>query len=357
MKILFIVADITYTGGIERVICSLSRALTKKNIDVDILSIYKSHENTAFDFSENTKIIYLSKDNYSGKPLSLTRFKDLIKKILYLRAFLKKNRKYKYIIANSFPISFMLLFCYTTANKIAYEHTHYHYYPKLIRGLRTLVYSFFKKIIVLTEKDKKFFSKRNNNVIKICNPLSNIIDRKAKLQNNIGIAAGRLEYEKGFDLLLDSISILNVKYPDNNWIFNIYGDGTEKDNLIRKAKELELKNVFFKGKTNCLHEELLNSSMLLSTSRCEGFGMTIVEAMSLGLPCVSFDSPNGPSEIITNKKDGFIIDNGDVFMFSEVIYKLIENRDELFRLGKSAISVREKYSINKIINDWLDVIR
>src|SRR5690606_34771682 len=137
-------------------------------------------------------------------------------------------------------------------------------------------------------------------------------------------AIGRLSKEKGFSDLIDVFKLVNERYP--NWHLNIVGDGMEKDNIKKKIKENNLDEVItmhgFKDKQE-LNEILLNTSIYVMTSYTESFGLVLIEAMSYGVPCISFDSARGPLEIIDNNVNGYIIKNRDKEEMTNKIAALI----------------------------------
>ena len=125
------------------------------------------------------------------------------------------------------------------------------------------------------------------------------------------IAAGRLTWQKGFDLLIDAFVPIAAKHPD--WKLRIYGDGVRRAKLKRRIiRQGVYNNVFLMGATQRLGEMMSRASVFALSSRYEGFGMVIVEAMSKGLPAVSTDCPRGPSEIIDDGRDGILVPNEDV---------------------------------------------
>lgn len=352
MKICYFYTDITMRGGIERVISLLTSVQADdKDLDITIVSQYKTFENPLYQFPKSIKYVYLREQSYDGSPASFRRLKLLFQNISCVRNFFKKN-DFDLILSLAFPNTFILLLAGIEMSKvISVEHTYYAYYNSGIRLLRNTIYKRCKAIVVLTNKDKKYFDKYLRNVYAIPNPVL-LVNRKysESLDGRI-ISVGRLEYEKGFDILIRVFSQIHKKYP--NWILDIYGEGTLKEQLQNLIDSEQLSGFAnLRGVTNQVLEEMNRSSFFVSSSRFEGFSMVLVEAMSQGIPCVSFNCPNGPADIIDNGVNGILVSNQDENALREAMVRLMDNRDLRIKMGKSAYFSIEKFEINKIVAQW-----
>lgn len=176
------------------------------------------------------------------------------------------------------------------------------------------------------------------------------------------IAAARISPEKGFDLLTDAWSIVIRKHPD--WHLDIYGDCPSGSNalqcLLNRINKDDLRqNVHYKGVCRDMSQAYAGHSIYALSSRYEGFGLVLIEAMTCGLPCVSFDCPDGPHEIINNGCDGFLVpycgltDAGRSAAFAEALCSMIEDRNMRTRMSKEAILKAGNFSRNIIMNQWL----
>jgi len=101
-----------------------------------------------------------------------------------------------------------------------------------------------------------------------------------------------------------------------------------------------------------IYEEYLKSSIFVLSSRYEGFGLVLIEAMSCGLPCVAFDCPHGPSDIIRDKEDGLIVENGNVEALANAICWMIEHNDERKAMGQRAKQDIARYDIDTVMDIW-----
>jgi glycosyltransferase involved in cell wall biosynthesis len=111
-------------------------------------------------------------------------------------------------------------------------------------------------------------------------------------------------------------------------------------------------NTHLIGATKNIAEEFSKSSIFVLSSRFEGFGLVLAEAMSCGLPCVSFDCPFGPRDIITDGEDGFLVENGNIEALSKSIEQLIADENLRKSMGEKAIINVARYDSSNIMNRW-----
>ena len=165
------------------------------------------------------------------------------------------------------------------------------------------------EFIILTEEDREQW---NNPKIKVIpNSLSFYPSEVSKCENKKIISVGRLEYQKGYDILIEVWKGVFEKHKD--WILEIYGEGSLRKELEEKIEKLGLENsLLLKGTVSNIQEKYLESSIYVMTSRYEGLPMVLIEAMACGLPLVSFDCPCGPKDVITDKEDGYICKLGNI---------------------------------------------
>ena len=205
------------------------------------------------------------------------------------------------------------------------------------------------KLVVLTNEDKNNWSDLSN-VVVINNPIENKSKNVSSLNNKRVIAVGRYVYQKGFDLLLEAWAIVLKKHAD--WHLYIYGYG-DKDFYIDYANKLGIiNNCHIMNAVGNIDDEFAISSIFAFSSRFEGFGMVLVEAMSCGLPCVSFDCPCGPKDIIDDGKNGFLIKNYNIEEFAEKLINLINDDTKRIIMGYEAMLSSKRYKIDKIANNW-----
>lgn len=207
--------------------------------------------------------------------------------------------------------------------------------------------------VVLTPNDAQSWSQTTRATI-ISNALPFYPETTSPLTNKEVISVGRLSEEKGFDLLIQSWKSVHTKHPD--WKLNIYGEGVLKHDLDEQIKTLKLENsCFIHPPVTDIQEKYQENAFYVMSSRFEGFGLALVEAMSYGLPCISFDCPYGPSNIIKDRKDGLLVENGNVQALADGICHLIEHEDIRRKLGQNARKNILRYSPEKIMKQWDDL--
>jgi len=209
-------------------------------------------------------------------------------------------------------------------------------------------------LAVLTHDDLRDYTRLlaggGTRVARIPNALPASEGPPAAFDDKIVVAAGRLRRQKGFDLLIRAYVEVARVHPD--WKLRIYGSGEERQALRDLIVEHDLYNhVFLMGTSHTLHDDLAKGSIFVLSSRYEGFGMVILEAMSRGLPVVSFDCPRGPGEIVGSGQDGILVPNGDVNLLTRAIMELIEDEDKRRAYGAAA-PAKAQYALEKVGPLW-----
>lgn len=205
-------------------------------------------------------------------------------------------------------------------------------------------------IITLTQGDKKEWNLPNKTYV-IPNIIAKIPNGISSCNNKLVISAGRITYQKGFERLISVWKEVNKRYPD--WSLAIYGTGEDEEALRGQIKEAQLESVItINPPTTDIYTKMQESSIFVFPSRYEGFGLVLIEAMINGLPCISFDCPYGPSEIIKSGNDGFLIPNGNIQAMADKICFLIENENVRKEMGEKARKSAMRYTPENIMLLW-----
>lgn len=221
----------------------------------------------------------------------------------------------------------------------------YFWSANLLRHLKYL-----DRLVVLTDKDREAWTELDN-VDVIPNPLPFVPSEISTLTEKRVVAVARYSHEKGIDLLLQAWS--EVEKQTKDWRLDVYGDGDTSpferiiDDLAINRDRCELH-----GRTNDVVKEYCNSSIFVLSSRFEGFGMVIIEAMACGLPVVSFDCPWGPRSIIKDGEDGLLVENGNPLALAHGLLSLINNADRRQSMSVAAVKDVQRFRIEQIAQHW-----
>ena len=206
------------------------------------------------------------------------------------------------------------------------------------------------RFVVLTERDKETWTELNN-VVVIPNPSPFILSSTSIQTEKRVIAVARYSHEKGIDLLLKAWA--EVEKQTDDWELDVYGDG-DISSYERMVDEMgiDCSRCQLHGRTDNVEYEYCHSSIAVCSSRFEGFGMVIVEAMACGLPVVSFDCPWGPSSIIKDGEDGIIVENGNPSALAQGILSLINDKNKRETMSEAARKNAQRFSIDQIAEKW-----
>jgi len=206
------------------------------------------------------------------------------------------------------------------------------------------------RFVVLTEEDKLAWSELSN-VVSIPNPITFETEMISPLTGKRVIAVGRYTYQKGFDLLLKAWSIVEKQCPE--WSLVIYGAG-DRTPYIHIAEELGLDNnrCRLNSNTSDIFNEYMNSSLMVMSSRFEGLSMVMLEAMSCGLPVVSFACPCGPKDVITNEVNGLLVPKEDVYQLARSMIRVMSSPQLAKKMSIEAKKKSSDFRISVLADRW-----
>lgn len=369
-KIVYCTPALYMAGGVERVL-TLKANYFAEQFSYDITIILTEGKNIPFFYPLSDKVKVINLD-VNFEELWTCSF---LKKIFI---YLKKQRCYKKKLTSELmrlrpDITISLLrreINFITniqdgSKKIGELHINRAHYRNFEGKDASFVKTLFSKIwmnnligklqrletlVVLTEKDKESWIELNN-VQVIPDPLSFQPRSISPIANKRVIAVGRYSHEKGYDLLLSSWKVVSDACKD--WKLEIFGDGESSSlNLLMDQLKIDKARCILHGRTSNIEKEYLNSSIFVCSSRFEGFGMVILEAMACGLPVVSFDCPWGPGSIISDRVDGCLIENGNAEGLAEMLIQLIRSDNFKRELARNAIIKANQFAIDAIAIRW-----
>ena len=355
MKIFFFIKDVSLTGGTERVTVNLASLFATKGYEVTIVSYYHGKKVSTYRPSSDVKLKFLLNQSCFDSGHALSRLKRFVQAFFAVRKFVKSECKSmdSVIISQNFFSNALIWLSGAASRTIGCEHFKYDVYPALIRFVRNCIYRRFKHIVCLTDRDSKRFSRhlRENQVLTIPNMVVSNDSVEVDISSKTMIAVGRLAPQKGFDMLVHAMKQVVQKHGD--WTVNIFGEGEQKGELEGLIKDFGLEeNISLKGYSKDLVQEFSQSSFFVLSSRFEGFPLVLVEALGLGMPCVAFDCPEGPS-VLLEAGGGILVpfDKGCRFSNSVGFKKNVEN------LSKSILYMIENPDYRRECIKHRDVIR
>ncbi len=349
MKIDFLINSLA-SGGAERVLVLLANHFKRNGHDVSIITFNKPD---IWKPDEDIKRVRL----YHGKIKNQTirSFKSLIH---YYHP--KKNRPDVLI---SFMVHTNLIAVivskFYAIKLIASEHNNHLEETNAIGKLtRKYAYKFANALTVLTDFDRKFYEDRNVNVHVMPNPCSfDAYREENRNRNKIILAVGALNryHHKGFDNLLKMIGPVLIDNP--GWKLKLVGGGEEGTKFLKDLSEKEklTEKVIFEGFSDNIADIMRDSDIYIMTSRFEGLPMVLLEAMSQGMACISYDCISGPSEIITHNENGILVENQNSELMCIELNALIRNPEKRKKLAKKGIDSLDRFKIDTIYNKYLEI--
>lgn len=343
-----------HKGGAERVVSNLSNFFSRNENNVSIITTIES--NSDYYIDSNVKIFYLDKDNYKKNFLikNIKRIKNM-KKILKK---LKPDIVVSFLPEPSYRILFLKLFNRKMKVIVSVRNDPKIEYKSIFnRMVMKLLYPIADGFVFQTEDAKKYF---NNKIQKrsrvIPNPIKEEFinrERYTEEKENIIVSVGRLEKQKNQSLLIDAFYDISDKFL--NYKLIIYGEGSLRKELENKIKKLNMQNkIFLPGNVDNIQEKIEKAKLFVMTSDYEGMPNALMEAMALGLPCISTNCPcGGPKYLIKDKEDGILVKVNDKEELVNSINYLLKNPEVAKKFGINAINkISKELNPDKINKEW-----
>ncbi len=375
MKIVYCVYKLSEGGGVSRVLTTKANYLVKKGYDITIITATKEDKDTFYPLDKRVQTLSFNL-KYEGQVYN----KPIWKRFFYalhdmwdyrqqMRDFIKTHQP-DIIVTTHLLLTFLLPSIKDKTCKIQEIHGSKYMY----RGLRPipsfspkqlLIYlqeqrdkffmRFFDAVVNLTEKDKNLRGNPKNMHV-IYNPIHFSSSNTSNLEKKEALALGRYTEEKDFSSLLDIWAMAVKSCPD--WHLTIVGQGYLKKNLQEKITKLGIENtVTLLEEQKDVESLYLNSSIYVMTSRFEGLPMVLLESQAMGLPITSYDCPCGPSDVITNGEDGFLIMPNDKEGFAKYLIQLMENENLRKQMGRKAKENSKRFEVETIMPQWENLFK
>ena len=374
MKLLYILKSFANKAGTERVFSDKINYLAQRGYDITLITYEQGSHSYAFPLSDlvhhvdlDTRFFKVSQQPLLKRPfykyrlrrLFLCRFQQIVDEI---------SPDVIICTTYSFPLLDIISSVKTNAYRIVESHVacftirksfEYRLIPvvsqllKLYDAYQMSCLKHFEKLIVLTEGDASEWRKYMPRVEVISNPVTFYPEKVLthEVTKKRIICVGRLHVQKGFDMLIDAFSLIASRCPQ--WHIDIYGSGDDEVMLRQMIVDRNLeKRIIIHEPSDDIYKEYQTSDFLVLSSRYEGFGLVLAEAMSCGIPCVAFKCKYGPDDVLTDGDDGFLVENGNVKELAGKMLWMIEHKEERLRMGVKAREKAKKYQIDLIMKRW-----
>lgn len=359
MKIGFLINDLN-AGGAERATVSLSNKFCEKGHQVEIITFSGTDS-----FYPLNKEVNISSADFEEieHTASVNRLLGSIKRMFRLRS-LVKSKELDVLIGMSFSMTWYAVFAtiFTSIVSIGTERNNPYKYKasKLNSFLRKLFYRLCGGYIFQTEKSAEFFTSdlKDRDIIipnAIFNEMIYELEPLEKREKVI-CAVGRLTEQKRFDVLIDAFKKISDRFPDYNLV--IFGEGDLREELEAQVERLALKDRVFLPGTNPEAVKLVNrTSVFVLSSDMEGMPNALMEAMAMGVPCVSTRCEMGPEELIENGENGLLVDVGSSDQIAAAIFKYIIDEEFAAKVSANGRKMLKTHSVDTISEQWLEFIK
>ena len=351
MRICFLEGDMSRTGGTERMTAWLANALCGAH-EISILSLRMAGKEVFFPLDSNVTHEVLPA--YSGKV-------GIVKQIRWIHRYIKENH-IDWVINVDMGMGFygILAAKGTKAKTVTWEHGNFfnNWGSRLFPYMRRFAACHSDAVVVLTERDQENYRTH----ISRCAPLRVIPnpvqpkDGAYDSHSKMILSVGHLLENKGYHRAVEAAAVFLPEHPDWNWV--ICGEGPERVRLETMIREMGLENQFqLPGLVNDMDAMYKKAAMLVMTSDLEGLPMVLLEGKAHHLPLIAFDIMTGPSDIIDDGENGYLIQPFDTAQMAEKIRLLIEDDELRCRMAEKATIGMDKFSEERIINIWKDLLK
>jgi len=347
-RITFFIGAITH-GGAERVISILSRNLSERGFFVRILLLYDWE--IFYEIDPSVHITVVEKESGS---------KNLLKNLLWVRDYFKENTDIVISFLAQFNMFALVAHAGLKSKIIVADRNDPRYMPnkQYLRKLRNFLYRFADGIVVQTSRNMNYFSRAvQKKAIIISNPI-NLGDMAGRAVSTPKrreiVSVGRLMPQKNQAMLLEAFAAIGDDFPDH--VLTIYGEGPERTNLVRKADELGIRDrVFFPGSVKDVHERIAHGELFVLSSNYEGMPNALIEAMCLGLPCISTDV-SGAGDLIIPGENGEIVGVGDTQALATCMRSLLADDGIRAKYAEKAVDLNSVLHVDVIIQQWVEYL-
>lgn len=350
-KICFLVGNLNLSGGTERVTTLVANELVAQGEQVCILNLSQGKQ-PFFPLDERI-------ENTALYPHPVSMKRHLLPTIFKIRRFVKQQKIKHLIVVDSISCIFTVpALVGLNVQHICWEHFNFEVDlgVRLRRVGRVWAARYADAVVTLTEHDRQLWQQGISNIqakmLSIANPSPfKVVNQLPAQAHKTILAVGRLRPEKGFDLLLQAWQQVVADFPD--WKLRIVGSGEQEQALKQQAQQLKIaSNVDWIAATPEIAAQYTQASIYCLSSRFEGFGMVLLEALSFGLPIVAFNCPIGPREILKDSHN-LLVQAENVVALAQGLEQMIRlNVIEYDEIAKKNQQLVQKYAITQIVKQW-----
>lgn len=352
MKILIVCDRLDVKGGVEKLVCLQARHFAGQGHEVAFLLRYDFSGVPSYDLPEGVSITSARCPDGKGlfnKVLMMARFLSVSRRVI---STFSPDR----ILLNGANVSLLtLLGSPGVADRcICCDHNHFNSVSSFWRELRKVLYPRARAVVSLTEKDLENYRSVNSRALLIYNPADVEPKGAPALDARTVLAVGRLTHQKGFDLLLEAWASFVARFP--GWTLAIVGEGEQSDMLKSRISQYGLSgSVQLMPFSDDIASVYKSASIFVLSSRFEGFCLVMIEAMACGIPCVAFDCPTGPGEVLRDG-GGILVSAERTDLMAESLGRLAEDVALRRRLSREAVEVSRRFSVARYLEAWSQVV-
>lgn len=341
MKLFFVISSLKNCSGSERVACILANKLVEQlNFDVTILNRDANFDEVFYPLNNRIEV-----KRILGSQLSF--YNSLVKTV-------KFESPDMVVVHNMGKLSILCSLIPNIKKLIILEHVSFISRPKYVQFLSKIFYKKIDQVVTLTYRDKLSFDTFHSNVTVIPNFSPFPITIKKNYDQKQIVSIGRLTDQKNYVHLLKAWEKISHQLPE--WKLCIYGEGEHETLLADYIEVHKLQNVFLKGATSNVQHIYESSDFFVMSSKYEGLPMVLIEAQSFGLPIVSYDCPNGPSEIVKDEVNGYLVENQNINQLADRILALASSPLKLVEFSKNSLINAQNYQPEKILHLWVNEV-
>ena len=370
MHILYIYPEITIKGGADKVIVEKANYFVNHGYDVTIVTEAQMGRKLSFSLDEKVKHIDMGID--FNRQYSLHGLQRLMTYWSMLREYKKRLKKTLIKERPDIVITIMgrSIDFITDIHDGSIKVGEVHSVKSNVRslnvmerkgGLHRIVAQLMRwhvngkvsrldAMVLLTQQDADSWTEAKQTFV-IPNAVPHFPEQCSTLDNKQVLMVARYNDAKGYEYMVEAWQSVHERHPD--WTLNVYGSGELHDEVVRWIQERGLSgSIILHDPVDNIMDKYLESSIFVMSSRYEAFPMVLLEAMACGVPCVSFDCPYGPRNIIRNGEDGILVDYLNSQALADSICQLIENEPLRKKFGVKARQNIQRFSQDAVMHQW-----